>query len=32
VKKEPFYWDGLAAIIVLLAIFFIVGQMEGCIK
>jgi hypothetical protein len=31
-KKEQFYWDGLAAIIVLLAIFFIVGQMEGCIK
>jgi hypothetical protein len=31
-KQEKFYWDGLAAIIVLLAIFFIVGQMEGCIK
>jgi hypothetical protein len=30
--KDKFHWDGLAAIIVLLALFFIVGQMEGCVK
>jgi hypothetical protein len=31
-KQDKFHWDGLAAIVVLLALFFIVGQMEGCVQ
>ena len=31
-KQEKFYWDGLAAIIVLVALMWVVGQMEGCVQ